>query len=74
MYINYINQHCAFVLYSDPLSQYQSQNEVTHRDDLDYTHHNYLDMEKVMGEPGVLKVHEWQKRNKNKLELMFKKM
>lgn len=33
---------------SDPLSQYQSQNEVTHRDDLDYTHHNYLDMEKLM--------------------------
>uniref|UniRef100_A0A8C2Q5P9 Adipocyte enhancer-binding protein 1 n=1 Tax=Cyprinus carpio TaxID=7962 RepID=A0A8C2Q5P9_CYPCA len=32
----------------DPLSQYQSQNEVTHRDDLDYTHHNYLDMEKLM--------------------------
>uniref|UniRef100_A0A8C2A3S4 Si:ch1073-459j12.1 n=1 Tax=Cyprinus carpio TaxID=7962 RepID=A0A8C2A3S4_CYPCA len=27
---------------------YQSQNEVTHRDDLDYTHHNYLDMEKLM--------------------------
>uniref|UniRef100_A0A672SZ08 Adipocyte enhancer-binding protein 1 n=1 Tax=Sinocyclocheilus grahami TaxID=75366 RepID=A0A672SZ08_SINGR len=32
----------------DPLSQYHSQNEVTHRDDLDYTHHNYLDMEKLM--------------------------
>lgn len=32
----------------DPLSQYQSQNEVTHRDDLDYTYHNYLDMEKLM--------------------------
>ncbi|XP_052459761.1 inactive carboxypeptidase-like protein X2 isoform X2 [Carassius gibelio] len=32
----------------DPLSHYQSQNEVTHRDDLDYTHHNYLDMEKLM--------------------------
>ncbi|XP_073675355.1 uncharacterized protein aebp1b [Garra rufa] len=33
---------------SDPLSQHQSQNEVMHRDDLDYTHHNYLDMEKLM--------------------------
>uniref|UniRef100_A0A671RGB0 Inactive carboxypeptidase-like protein X2 n=1 Tax=Sinocyclocheilus anshuiensis TaxID=1608454 RepID=A0A671RGB0_9TELE len=32
----------------DPLSQYHSRNEVTHRDDLDYTHHNYLDMEKLM--------------------------
>ncbi|KAK7146401.1 hypothetical protein R3I93_013983 [Phoxinus phoxinus] len=32
----------------DPLNQHQSQNEVTHRDDLDYTHHNYLDMEKLM--------------------------
>lgn len=32
----------------DPLSQHQSQNEVTRRDDLDYTHHNYLDMEKLM--------------------------
>uniref|UniRef100_A0A8C1C6E7 AE binding protein 1b n=1 Tax=Cyprinus carpio carpio TaxID=630221 RepID=A0A8C1C6E7_CYPCA len=32
----------------DHLSQYQSQNEVMHRDDLDYTHHNYLDMEKLM--------------------------
>ncbi|XP_056319147.1 inactive carboxypeptidase-like protein X2 isoform X2 [Danio aesculapii] len=32
----------------DPLSQHQSQNEVTHRDNLDYTHHNYLDMEKLM--------------------------
>ncbi|TRY98181.1 hypothetical protein DNTS_035005 [Danionella cerebrum] len=32
----------------DPLSRYQSQNEVTHHDDLEYTHHNYLDMEKLM--------------------------
>uniref|UniRef100_A0A673LK34 Adipocyte enhancer-binding protein 1 n=1 Tax=Sinocyclocheilus rhinocerous TaxID=307959 RepID=A0A673LK34_9TELE len=32
----------------DPLSQYHSQNEVMHRDDLNYTHHNYLDMEKLM--------------------------
>jgi len=36
-----------------------------HRDDLDYTHHNYLDMEKVMGDHqmlGVLIVHERQKK------------
>lgn len=32
----------------DPLSQHQSENEVTRRDNLDYTHHNYLDMEKLM--------------------------
>ncbi|XP_051525301.1 inactive carboxypeptidase-like protein X2 isoform X2 [Myxocyprinus asiaticus] len=32
----------------DPQSQYQSQNEVTPRDDLDYTYHSYLDMEKLM--------------------------
>uniref|UniRef100_A0A8B9L811 Adipocyte enhancer-binding protein 1 n=1 Tax=Astyanax mexicanus TaxID=7994 RepID=A0A8B9L811_ASTMX len=32
----------------DPLSQYQSQNEVTAKDDLDYKHHNYQDMEKLM--------------------------
>ncbi|XP_072538645.1 uncharacterized protein aebp1b [Salminus brasiliensis] len=32
----------------DPLSQYQSQNEVTAKDDLDYRHHNYQDMEKLM--------------------------
>uniref|UniRef100_A0A8B9LA92 Adipocyte enhancer-binding protein 1 n=1 Tax=Astyanax mexicanus TaxID=7994 RepID=A0A8B9LA92_ASTMX len=28
--------------------QYQSQNEVTAKDDLDYKHHNYQDMEKLM--------------------------
>ncbi|XP_051950936.1 inactive carboxypeptidase-like protein X2 [Xyrauchen texanus] len=32
----------------DPQSQHQSQNEVMSRDDLDYTHHSYLDMEKLM--------------------------
>ncbi|XP_076859344.1 uncharacterized protein aebp1b [Brachyhypopomus gauderio] len=32
----------------DPLSVYQSQNEVTPRDDLDYTYHSYHDMEKLM--------------------------
>ncbi|XP_051964213.1 inactive carboxypeptidase-like protein X2 isoform X2 [Xyrauchen texanus] len=32
----------------DPQRQYQSQNEVTPRDDLDYTYHSYLDMEKLM--------------------------
>ncbi|XP_051508777.1 adipocyte enhancer-binding protein 1-like isoform X2 [Myxocyprinus asiaticus] len=32
----------------DPQSQHQSQNEVMPRDDLDYTHHSYLDMEKLM--------------------------
>ncbi|XP_026801578.3 inactive carboxypeptidase-like protein X2 isoform X1 [Pangasianodon hypophthalmus] len=32
----------------DPLSENQRQNEVTPRDDLDYTYHNYLDMEKLM--------------------------
>ncbi|XP_036434088.1 inactive carboxypeptidase-like protein X2 isoform X2 [Colossoma macropomum] len=32
----------------DPLSQYQSQNEVISKDDLDYRHHSYEDMEKFM--------------------------
>ncbi|KAI4896018.1 hypothetical protein NFI96_000300 [Prochilodus magdalenae] len=32
----------------DPLSQYQSQNEVMAKDDLDYRHHSYQDMEKLM--------------------------
>ncbi|XP_056585996.1 inactive carboxypeptidase-like protein X2 isoform X1 [Triplophysa dalaica] len=32
----------------DTLNQYQSQNEVTARDDMDYKYHNYLDMEKLM--------------------------
>ncbi|KAG7331973.1 hypothetical protein KOW79_003807 [Hemibagrus wyckioides] len=32
----------------DPLTENQRQNEVTPRDDLDYTYHNYLDMEKFM--------------------------
>lgn len=38
-------QRCA-----DPISVYQSQNEVIPRDDLDYTHHSYQDMEKVSRE------------------------
>lgn len=32
---------------TDPGNTYHSQNEVTPRDDLDYTHHSYQDMEKV---------------------------
>ncbi|XP_017323547.1 inactive carboxypeptidase-like protein X2 isoform X1 [Ictalurus punctatus] len=32
----------------DPLVENQRQNEVTPRDDLDYTYHSYLDMEKLM--------------------------
>ncbi|XP_076127254.1 inactive carboxypeptidase-like protein X2 [Alosa pseudoharengus] len=32
----------------DPASVYHSQNEVTPRDDLDFTHHSYTDMEKLM--------------------------
>uniref|UniRef100_A0AAY4AXA7 F5/8 type C domain-containing protein n=1 Tax=Denticeps clupeoides TaxID=299321 RepID=A0AAY4AXA7_9TELE len=31
-----------------PANLYQSQNEVFHRDDLDYSHHSYQDMEKLM--------------------------
>ncbi|XP_027024059.2 inactive carboxypeptidase-like protein X2 [Tachysurus fulvidraco] len=32
----------------DPFTENQRQNEVMPRDDLDYTYHNYLDMEKFM--------------------------
>ncbi|KAM9476011.1 uncharacterized protein aebp1b [Clarias gariepinus] len=32
----------------DSVNEHQRQNEVTPRDDLDYTYHNYLDMEKLM--------------------------
>ncbi|XP_060787094.1 inactive carboxypeptidase-like protein X2 isoform X2 [Neoarius graeffei] len=32
----------------DPLNENQMQNEVMPRDDLDYTYHSYLDMEKLM--------------------------